>query len=481
MNLNVLLVILDSVRAKNTSIHGYINDTTPTLNELAKTATVYEQARAPGIWSLPSHASIFTGKSVEEHKLTTIDKTLRAKSTIFEKLREEGYETGVFSGNPFITEVDVGMTRGFETVYGNQHLLFRDGLHPDAVELNDGESRYVQFLRASLKHDKPVKSILNGVGEKIAIDYPWLVPKHMKAISGEQYAKAALDWIGSTTGPWGACINLMDAHTPYHPNEEYDKWGGKKVRRLQNEIDGGAVWEFQGGQRPWWQRKALESLYDGGIREADAAVGSVLDGLRNRGEFEDTLVVVTSDHGEGFAEPSRIRPGTRLTEHVSGIHECLLHVPLVVKFPRQTVQETIEAPASLTEFPRVVRKVNEAAWIGDEFVPEGRMVATSHGLRERNAKIASKYCDDLSSFRGVGHAVYEKSEAGVRKHVSWNDHSTTVEIFDAHTAREVGGYRPGERIASAIDSLGNVSLTETEQGSELDKQTEKHLEELGYL
>ena len=89
---NVLLVVLDSVRAANCSLYGAARETTPYLSRLADESTVYAQARAPSNWSLPSHVSLFTGLDAHVHQVTVHDR-LRAGHTVFETLSADGYAT----------------------------------------------------------------------------------------------------------------------------------------------------------------------------------------------------------------------------------------------------------------------------------------------------------------------------------------------------------------------------------------------------
>ena len=101
---NVLLVILDSVRAKNTSLLGYPRETTPKLETFAKNATTYTNARAPGIHSISSHTSIFTGYHVAEHQATSHGASLRPGHTVWEMLSGAGYRTGLFTPNAVVAE-----------------------------------------------------------------------------------------------------------------------------------------------------------------------------------------------------------------------------------------------------------------------------------------------------------------------------------------------------------------------------------------
>ena len=478
---NILLVILDSVRAQNTSLHGHVNETTPFLESFCSEATLYNQARAPGIWSLPSHTSIFTGYHVVEHGITDIGMGLNDTETIFEQLdREYGYRTGVFSENAFITELENGLNRGFGHTSGPKNILFKDALDPHEVNFAKSDrNRYIEFVRQALGSSHPLKSVANGAARKFAMEYPQFVPLTLKYTSGDIYVDDFCSWLDQDNGPWAACINLMDAHSPYIPKEEYDYWGGSVIRDIQSDMGGAGVWEFQAGQRPCWQRKALESLYDGAIRQTDAILKRLIHKLRDRSEFQDTLIVITSDHGEGFGEASRVRPEMRVLEHSLGIHECLLHVPLLVKYPNQETEEQISDPVSLTEFPAAVHSVLDDDWDFDAFVTENPVIAYSGGIRSRKKDIAKRYFEDISPFEQPTKAVYRFEEGDLYKYMSWGNHQQSIRLGVGNEKKT--SQTACEVIESTFSCIDESHSIQEGSANNLSKETENHLENLGYM
>jgi arylsulfatase A-like enzyme len=239
------------------------------------------------------------------------------------------------------------------------------------------------------------------------------------------------------------------------------------------------VWEFNGGQRPWWQRKALEGLYDGTIRQMDAQVERTLDTLRASGTLDDTLVVVTADHGEGFGEPSRIRPDARVAAHGAGIHEVLCHVPLVIRPPGGTDAKRIAEPASLTQLPTVVRRVLRGDSVTKAFVPDGDVVVSSHGLEEPMEERALRYTGDLYRFNGDCRAIVRADGTATRTYLSWRDRRCRVDGYDAKTA-----YRARETDDGVVDEVfadvGNRGVR-TDSDAEMDAATEERLKDLGYM
>jgi arylsulfatase A len=378
---NVLLVVLDSVRAANCSLYGAARETTPYLSRLADESIVYTQARAPSNWSLPSHVSLFTGLDAHVHQVTVHDR-LRAGHTVFEALSADGYATGLFSENGFLTGRDAGLAAPFETVVGV----------PD-----DYDDRY---------------------------DTTVLDP----GPDGFYYADRVLAWSAEVDGSWAACLNLMDAHRPFEPREAYDHWGDDRARTLQSDLPIRWEWAFYGGDRPYWQLGALESLYDGGIRQADAVLEHVLESLRSRGELDETLVVVCGDHGDGFGQPGRVPGEPHAVSHILPMHEELLHVPLVVRPPNGATGERVDELAALTRFPAVARAHAHVDPPSRGFTVDRALALkqpVTADLRER----FERRCDPVEPYLEPSRAVYENAPdtpGAVRKRSYWGDRGVTT-------------------------------------------------------
>lgn len=472
---NVLLVVLDSVRARNLSLYGHENDTTPFLAEFAGDATVFTQARSPGTWSLPSHVSMFTGAEVVSHGITSISHRLSPGHTFFDTLRAAGYATGAFSENPFITQADTGLADPFDHVEGPRNRLFEAGLDPTEFTLEAGYGQYLAFVKRCLRHDHPLKSLSNGVYTKLAWDFPHLVPWAVNASTpGHVYTDLFLDWIDDQER-WAACINYMDAHHPYEPQPRHDRWGGKQVRRLQSAADD-QVWEFLGERRPWWQLRAIESLYDGTIHQVDAQLRRLVEGLAERDQLDDTLVIITSDHGEGFGEPGHCFP-LRAVGHGPGIHEPLVHVPLVVKDPGQRAGRVVPEPASITRVPDAVAAAREGQSVEAAFT-QGPVVSANLGVNESGLRKAERYAIDPDSLTGESRAVYTAAEDGVDKFVTWRSTAATVRVVDARTAFKTADSDQG-RVDQTFSELAAVDVR-AEQAAEVDELTRQRLAHLGY-
>lgn len=470
---NVLLVILDSVRAKNTSLHGHGNRTTPFLEAFADDARVYEQARAPSIHSVASHASIFTGYHVPEHGVTKHESDLDPETTIWRDLAvDHGYDTALFSPNVVVT-VSSNLSDAFGTVDGPRsdpgHRFFDAGLAPTDVE---GHQTNGEYLRRCLRSEAPLKSVVNG-----------LYFQYYDGGSGDadetatEYIDSFLDWSASKRTPWAACLNLMDAHYPYEPDEAFDEWGGKELQAIHDELSAPPSREIA-TDGDWWKLRAIESLYDGAIRQLDAAMEYLVSALRDRGDLDETLLVITSDHGEGFGEWSRIKPGVHVADHSWGLHETQTHVPLVVRRPSESGGEVERRLASLTEFPSVV----EAAIEGEaaSFTVDDHAITMTYRLEEPE-KVLPKNCPDRDQYGGPWRAVYTQDGEAVRKHAVQGADARSLVVENAQVS-----YPVDDDASSVVEDVYDGFTDAGVRGSRgaadsLDDDVERQLEELGYL
>ena len=470
---NVLLVILDSVRARNMSLYDYGARTTPFLERFAGEAAVYKQSRAPSIHSVASHASIFTGYHVPEHGVTKHESELDPTSTIWHELAaDHGYETGIFTPN-VVVGVSSNLTDPFDTIDGPRqdpgHRYFEAGIAPSDIE---GHQTNREYLGRCFNSDAPLRSVANGLyfqyydGGTEAEDE-----------SATEYIDSFLDWSGSRDGPWAACLNLMDAHYPYEPDTEYDQWGGSELQALHDSLSAPPSREIV-TNGDWWKLRAVESLYDGCIRQLDAAMEYLTAALRDRGELDETLLVITSDHGEGFGERSRIDPSVQVADHSWGIHEVQTHVPLVVRHPGGGDGTAEDRLASLTRFPDVVR--SELADERGSFAVDDHAVAMTYRL-EQPERVLPAACPDRESYGGPWRAVYRQEGDRVRKVA---DHGPDVRPEVIESAQV--SYPRGDGDAEFLDRIYEDFEDAGVRGSpaddaSLDDDVEQQLEELGYL
>ncbi|WP_435365819.1 sulfatase-like hydrolase/transferase [Haloarchaeobius sp. DYHT-AS-18] len=476
---NVLLVILDGVRAANTSLHGYNRQTTPFLEDFAESATRYSHAIAPAPKSITSHASMFTGMHAVEHGLTNRGHALSTGHTIWEHLAGEyGYGTGVFSSNLYLTELDVGLQSAFDTVCDGRtaRLPFPGAVDPYSFKTNDGVD-ISGFLQETLKSRTPVRSIVNAVILQANALMPWAIPKWFKPedMDGDLFVNEFLSWIPDDA-PWAACVNLMDTHYPYHPRPEHNLWGNEALisEMYDLPLGWGAIAEDKMDRL-----EDIESLYDCTIRQADTAVKCIIEGLKQKSMLEDTLVVITADHGEGFGERSYIRDMPCSGHGVGGgIDEPLLHVPLLVKAPQQKRKEEIAKPVSLTSFPAAVKQLLD----GDEpSFDHHDVVASMAGLDEYSAERARKSLteEQMEPYWHDARVVYNKTEKEtILKHMKCGESKETIEIDSQGNV--IGTEVDAENIVDT--AFGQFQSTDVLRGSQdsVDDSVKERLSDLGY-
>ncbi len=290
---NVIFMIWDTVRAANLSAYGYPVQTTPNLAALAAEGVLFERAYSNAPWTLPSHASFFTGQeagALSADWKTPLDKT---HPTIAEVLRRAGYETIGFNGNAFYGGYSTGLGRGFDT-YRQHRSTWRQVMLASAFGQTASLKRVFRELTRSTVADvfrKPDLSVFAGFAE-----YDVYYSRYI--------ADEFLAWTSQRTSrrPYFAFLNLYDAH-------EYGA------------LPTAEKYIVRGGKTP-------KERYDLAIRHLDTQLGRMITELRARGALDNTIVVVAADHGEHFGEH-----GIEIGHGVS-LYDATLHVPLVIRYPK---------------------------------------------------------------------------------------------------------------------------------------------------
>lgn len=389
---------------------------------------------------------MFTGYHVAEHGVRGESDRLEPGHTVFEQLADDGYATGVFSENPYLTAMDTGLSRGFDIVVGTS----AEPLFPDGMDPQEYKSRTAAFLRDAVGHDRPLRSLANGVVSKLAWDYPWLLPDYIRDRTsfgvqpGSRYVDAFVSWLEGREGPWAACLNFMDTHHPYLPEAEYNRWDDgtiEGIRRSVRQYPG----DFYAGREQLWKAESIRNLYDGTIRQVDAYVNQIVQELRSRDLLDQTLLIVTSDHGEGFGEQCPVH-GIPVVGHNVGATEANLHVPLIVHWPESSGGRTVTDPVSTTDLPRAVAATRDERE-SDPLVTEGPTLACSSGI-DAGMLPADHPRNGEERLKRDTHVLYESIEQGVEKVVfgdspsrrllersSWQH--TDRQFHDAVTLRDV--------------------------------------------
>ncbi|MDP6933725.1 MAG: sulfatase-like hydrolase/transferase, partial [Myxococcota bacterium] len=261
---NLVLVSLDTLRADHLSTYGYARHTSPHIDALADQGIRFDDARSSSHWTAPSHATMLTGLHPTEHGVVDPPERGRMSEklvTLAETLEDAGYRTGAFTESFFVTQL-LGLHQGFST---------------------------------------------------------W----QEQPATCEETVRDATRWMADQQVPFFLFVHTYQTHAPYDPPAPYDQMFTPDGPLPARAVEG----QFRGPGDPPTPEEltALVGLYDGEIRTADACVGQLVAALEAAGQEQDTLVVVTSDHGEEFMEHGSFGHGR--------LYPDLLHVPLVFSHP----------------------------------------------------------------------------------------------------------------------------------------------------
>ncbi|WP_135535232.1 sulfatase-like hydrolase/transferase [Halostella pelagica] len=311
---DVLFVVMDTVRKDHLSVYDYDRPTTPGLEAFAEDAAVFEQAVAPAPWTLPVHASLFTGLYPSEHNANQENPYLEGATTLAESLSGT-HESACYSSNAWITPY-THLTDGF----GDQDNFF---------QVMPGEFMSGPLAKAwkTMNDNEQLRKVadwLVSVGNTFHEYFASGGGSDSKTPQVIDRTREFVDGVDDDEN-FFAFVNLMDAHLPYHPPEEYRE-------EFAPDVDSTAVCqnskEYNSGARDIDDAEFddIRGLYDAEIRHIDAELRRLFDWLQAEGRWEDTLVVVCADHGELHGEHD-------LYGHEFSIYDPLVNVPLLVKHP----------------------------------------------------------------------------------------------------------------------------------------------------
>jgi len=336
---NVLLIVLDTVRADHMSLYGYERSTTPSLERLAKRGIRFDQVRATAPWTLPSHASMFTGHWPHELVETWMTPLKGNFPMLAEYLGHHGYATAGFVANVGYCSQETGLARGF-THYEDYDLEKLASLRTAGL---------VEYMTNTLSEVIKSLNIVPLYSLRSLVNHWFLIGKRKDA---ESINRAFLDWLSDRREPrrpFFAFLNFLDAHALYIlPEGARHRFGNYPVTRDEIRV----VYEQWAGldkmrlPRPYIN--LARDSYDDCLGYLDEQLGLLLDELQRRGELDQTLIVVTSDHGEGLGEHN-------LFDHGESLYRTEIRVPLVIVPPSGLNRPTVvDKTVSLRDLPATI-------------------------------------------------------------------------------------------------------------------------------
>jgi arylsulfatase A-like enzyme len=453
---NIVLIVIDTLRADRVSSYGYAKPTTPRIDAFASRGVRFENAFSTSSWTLPAHASMFTGLYPIEHGATQENTRLDDRArTLAEAFGDDGYTTLGVSGNGVIN-ANSGLTRGF--------------------------SRFVEAWREA--GERPA----NG----------WFVPKdHPNVVAVREFLR---DW--DSVEPFFAFINFVEVHGPYTPPPMFRNrfLSPASPRRLVATAvkRGAAGYYLDKNSISAAEFRVLSDLYDGEVGYVDALVGALVDEFEAAGVLDDSLVVITSDHGENLGGHGHFR-------HVFSLYNDTVRVPLIALLPDGArAGEVRSEPVSLVD---LYSTLLAAARIDSGASPQSRDILAPDladepvfaeyyfplqalGLfnsdSERHRDALAPYMRRLRSVQSDGWRLLWSSDGKLELYNVERDPTESVDLAGS-TDVETQTTRLGTSLADFVERGGgrrplpDAAPSSTGAFRDLDPETEQQLRELGYL
>lgn len=284
---DVILITLDAARADHFSFAGHPRQTTPFIDELARESLVFSNAYALVPYTLASVPTMITGLSFIDHGVLGHEDVLSQDAvTLAEVLAQSGYHTACFSATP-----NNSRAKGFDQGYEVFREVWTEGA-------GRKENRRARFM-----------------------------------------AKTVVEWLDTIKDdrrPLHLQVHMVPPHAPYDPSPRYDLFSDPAYdgpcdgfHKTLAAIDGGSM------EATPECIEHLLNLYDGNLRAADHAVERIVTALRKRPRWRNTVVLVTSDHGEAFWDHGQLG-------HNSTLYAEMLHVPFVLRMPENFDDTSID-------------------------------------------------------------------------------------------------------------------------------------------
>ena len=379
---NIVLLSADSLRFDRVHASRNGEPLTPTLDQLAEDALEFTPGVAPGPSTRDTIPSMLTGRYPSEFDEYGLPDPGAGPSTIAEELSDRGFETAALSHNNF-TSRRYNIDRGFD---------FFDDVSAEARKEND-RGAWRLYVR-DLIEDTPLMD-LAGRMNTLAMEYLGR-SLYLRNEAAEAITDRALEWMEDAGDKRFLWVHYMDTHHPYLSPERIQQQFGRTyskehIKRLSQKT--------RSGQDTITDEDIpeMEYVYDCTVRYVDEQIGRIVDDLRAEGELENSVIVVTGDHGEGFGEFGKFG-------HADELWDTLIAVPLLVYYP-DGPDKTVDGQAPL----RLLKK----SLVGGG----GLFELTDDGADHVYAEVPN-YRDDLKGVRGREYKLIRRGDERVETRIA---------------------------------------------------------------
>jgi arylsulfatase A-like enzyme len=351
---NIILMVLDTVGAKHLSLYNYHRPTSPNLERIARESTVYTRCFAPAGWTVPSHASLFTGLYPSQHGAFENSYLLRDNLPhLVPILKASGYRTLGISSNSLVSPAS-GLCQGFDEFHDlgcrdfsriraglegrDFHKPAEPGFLParlrSAVSARDAARIMVRYLRQTGQAGEVLQTSWKMATKQAT---KWLRPHPIDNTT--PYTRKTVGLIrdmlhrrSSGDAPFFLFVNILQAHQNYCPPRRwrrFSRWHDRAAASPQK-------FYFQ-NPSPALSRSVTtyQNLYDDELRYLDAVLARLWEVFESVSLFDDTVIIITSDHGEHFGERGHYT-------HILSLYNELIWVPLIMRLPRSLARPGLD-------------------------------------------------------------------------------------------------------------------------------------------
>lgn len=307
---NIILISIDTLRADHLSCYGYPRLTTPNIDRLAREGVLFKSAYSTAVWTPPAHASMLTGLYPKEHGVIHQNRLSDDIPTIAKHLQKKGYQTAGFVNNSQVGQL-VNLHRG----------------HDDFYEVWRGLSEKQVIKRAIYNAREFAGYSDHGASETNKLISLWLTKR----------------W--NRKKPFYLFIHYIDAHNPLKAPRPFRF--NYLAKSLRKQVDMAKIWKIANNPLVCFtdeleinelETEALTCLYDEEINYVDNRIGELVEFLAHRNLLDESLLIITADHGEHLGERG-------LYSHVASLYEPIVHIPLILRYPPELPRGSVSNQA----------------------------------------------------------------------------------------------------------------------------------------
>ena len=434
--MNIILITIDSLRADHLGCYGYHKETAPFLNSFTKESVCFSHAYSLGPVTQASVPCILTGTFSSRYGRFT-NSLADGRRTVAEAFKDNGYLTAGFHSNPYLS-ADLKYNRGFdvfEDYAGSFKPLKR-------VIKEKGFVNAIKNIRPVIK--KRINNWYYIPAEEINKDVNKFITKNKNR----------------TFFLW---IHYMDVHIPYlshNKNEVKNDYSIKLFRKML---------ENSGGLCPE-EIETLRNLYDGEITYLDNHLKSLVDRLKALCLYDDSMIIITSDHGDEFYDHGGV-------SHSHKLYEELIRVPLIIHFPRGNCKGMfINKPVSLLD---LIPTMTDVAGVEIKYKLDGINLLPIITGKENNERVIISEVDTymFSLRKGDWKLIYNDKTKGKELYNLKDDPKERLNLVN----KEIGILSDLER--HLIGHLSNIPDRDKDEAKpdDYDDHVRKRLRDLGYM